>query len=695
MKKVVSRLAFVGLTLVINACSFAQQAKLAENYENVIHNIAKMVEVVHYKQPVYDNAFSSRLFNAYFEELDPSRLFFTQADKKLMGRFEYHLDEELRQAPPEFFLAMDTLYRSRVIEAKEMAQQILSSPLVLNGNDSFMPDRDSAQFPASVEEKRSVWRKYLTYQVLDRYDDMFEAADQDKQEKVIDTSMERKSREFIALIQNRYFDRLLGQAAEPENFSKYVNSIMHLLDPHSEYFLPVEKRSFQEDLTGIYYGIGAVLQDAGGKISISELMIGGPAWKSGQVEKGDVIVAVAQEGDTAHNVEGLAMPEVIKQTRGKKESVVTITFRKADGKLKRVTLKRDALQLEDTFVRSAVIGDSVKIGYIYLPKFYTSFDDKNGRSCAADIAKEIVKLKKEQVKGIVIDVRDNGGGSLGEVIRMVGLFIKEGPVVQVKSRDKEPEVAKVEGKEVVYSGPLVILVNELSASASEIFAAAIQDYHRGVIVGSPSTFGKGTVQRGFRVPGSSWSDMENDLGSVHLTLQKYYRINGGATQLKGISPDVVLPGLYESYKLNEKYYASALPWDEIRSAGYTPVSDTGFVSVVRNKSVERQNHTLAFSNLRHNLDTLSWRTSVATSLNFEKFREQRNEVRKAMSAIRKNSQQTVMLKVANTAEDIQALNQREQFRRDNNNAWLKHLEKDLYLSEAICVMRDLIRMSNS
>ncbi|RYG27145.1 MAG: tail-specific protease, partial [Chitinophagaceae bacterium] len=315
-------------------------------------------------------------------------------------------------------------------------------------------------------------------------------------------------------------------------------------------------------------------------------------WRSGQIEKGDIIVSVAEEKQKPQTTEGLSMPEVIKLIRGKKGTVVVVGFKKADGTIKNVSLARDALQLEDTFVKSAVIEDSTKdgtnkLGYIYLPKFYTSFGDDNGRSCAFDVAAEVVKLKLENVKGIIIDVRDNGGGSLGEVIRMVGLFMKEGPVVQVKSRDKGAESDGVNNKSILYDGPLVVLVNEYSASASEIFAAAIQDYKRGIIVGSANTYGKGTVQRGFSVPGKDLRAKDIDLGTLHLTIQKYYRVSGGATQIKGVSPDIVLPGFNKLSHAQEKYNPSALPWDTIKQANYVPTADTSYFSVLKHKSEAR------------------------------------------------------------------------------------------------------------
>jgi carboxyl-terminal processing protease len=465
------------------------------------------------------------------------------------------------------------------------------------------------------------------------------------------------------------------------------------MDPHSGYFLPVDRREFQESLSGIYYGIGAVLQEGEGKVRISELMIGGPVWRSGQVDKGDVIVAVGEEKQKPQTTEGMSMSEVIKLIRGKKGTIVSVTFRKVDGSLKTLSIARDALQLEDTFVKSAVIDDSVKLGYIYLPKFYTSFGDPNGRSCAYDVARELIKLKLENVKGIVIDIRDNGGGSLGEVIRMVGFFMKTGPVVQVKARDSKAEADGVNNKTILYDGPLVVLVNEFSASASEIFAAAMQDYKRGIIVGSPSTYGKGTVQRGFSVPGKDPKAKDIDLGTLHLTIQKYYRVSGGATQIRGVSPDIVLPGFNQLSHAQEKYNPGALAWDTIGQAIYTPAADTNYISILKTRSDARIKTDQNYNSLSNNIDWLE-KTGDVYSLDLRKFREERKKITDAIREVRKSSELKTEMKVHNTKEDADAIAAKEEFRQENNRYWINSLKKDLYLGEAVSVLKDLLHTVN-
>lgn len=668
----------------------AQKTKVAENYDAILHNIGKMIEIIHYQPKTVDDNFSRTVFKTYFETLDPGKFVFLQSDIETLKKYETSLDDELKTRPAEFFKVVNAVYRTRIAETEQLTEETLKKPYSFDKDDRYLADRDSVEFPASQNDKKELWKKYLGYQVLTNYNEMLTDKQADSLGRKIDTASERKAREYVLRVQKRNFKKLLDNATEEESFSNFVNSIVHQMDPHSNYFLPVDRRGFQEDLSGIYYGIGAVLDETGGKVKVNELMIGGPAWRSGQVEKGDVIIAVAEQNQKAQSTEGLSMEETIRMIRGKKGSFVTITFRKLDGGEKKILLARDALQLEDTFVKSAIIDDSVKIGYIYLPKFYTSFGDNNGRSCAFDVARELIKLKRENVKGVIVDIRDNGGGSLGEVIRMVGLFMKEGPVVQVKGRDTDAEADGVNNQNILYDGPLVVLVNELSASASEIFAAAMQDYKRGVIVGSSSTYGKGTVQRPFSVPGKDLKPSETDLGTLHLTIQKYYRVNGGATQLKGIVPDVILPGFYQFYHIQEKYNSSALPWDEIRKANYKTSADTAYLGVVRSKSENRQKAGETYTTLYKNIDMLT-NTGNSYSLDFVKFRAEKKKLQEAIREVRASGSLKTEMNIANTKEDEIEIGKKEQFRQENNKIWLRNLKKDFYLSEAIFVMKDLLQ----
>jgi carboxyl-terminal processing protease len=691
IKRLIRPVLLLAISIITVESVSAQKDKVQENTDLVFHNTAKMLQAIHFSPQAWTDSFSYKIFTSYLDELDPGKRFFLDQDVTTLAPYEFQLDDELKGKEISFYKKVNELYVERLKETSKLIDDILKQPFTFNGNDSYSPPKN-VPYATSAAEQKNRWTNYLKYQVLNQYEEWLQQRLKDSTIEKDDSKLEARARTNVARVEKRVIDNLLKLTTDEEAFNLYVNNIINLYDPHSGYFLPVDRREFQESLSGIYYGIGALLQEQTGKVSIKELMIGGPAWKSGTVESGDVIVKVKQEGsDTAVNVEGSAMSDVVKLTRGSKGTFVTITFRKADGTLKDVTLKRDALQLEDTFVKSAVIGnDNDKIGYISFPKFYTAFDE-NGRSSAADMAKEIANLKKENVKGIVVDIRNNGGGSLGEVINMVGLFVKNGPVVQVKSSRSKPEVNGVQNPTVAWDGPLVVLVNELSASASEIFAGAIQDYKRGIIMGSSSTYGKGTVQRSFGVPLNlqKYPDTTNDLGTLHVTLQKYYRITGEATQLKGVQSDIVIPGIYEPYKMQEKDQTTALAWDKIESANFNKYEKAAVVEKVINEEASKLADDTTIVALKKDIRWLGARNDNY-SLNLKQFTAQKKELRDHMAQIRNRINAPQKINILNINSVQQALPTQEQFRQESNKAWLNSLKNDLYLSKAIGVMKDYI-----
>lgn len=683
------------LVIGLSCTSLAQKSKVTENVDLVFHNTADMLQQIHYAPKKLDDKFSVQVFTAYLQQLDPGKRFFLKEDLHRFKKYELQLDDEMKGKVVHFYKVVNTTFKQRLKESEAMMEELLKQPFKFTTQEIYNTNTDKLDYCKSADDLKNRWRNYLKYQVLGQYEDLLDIHQRDSANKQTEAQIEEKARQTILRIEKRNIDNLYKLTTDEEAFNTYVNSITNLYDPHSNYFLPVDRREFQESLSGVYYGIGALLADMQGKIGIGELMIGGPAWKSGQVDKGDVIVKVTQQGGKPVDVAGFTMSEVIKLTRGQQGTTVTITFRKTDGSLKDVTLKRAALQLEDTFVKSAIIEDSVKLGYISFPKFYTDFGDANGRSCAVDMARELTRLQQENVKGIIIDIRDNIGGSLGEVINMIGLFIKEGPVVQVKGPVGEPYVSRVKGKDVLYDGPLVVLVNEMSASAAEIFAAAIQDYHRGIIVGSSSTYGKGSVQRPFGIGDNRLSNSVNtDLGTLHVTLQKYYRITGAATQLKGIEPDIKLPGIYEPYKIQEKNNPTALAWDTIQAVPFTAMDEQGTIPKVVAHSGGRMQHDSVLQALTKNLHWMQNRSGIY-ALQLDKYRTAEKELQTKVGEIRKQLVSAKPMGVKNTTDMEDALKNKEQFKNDTNKAWINSLKRDLFLSEAVYVMYDYLRLKTS
>ncbi len=482
---------------------------------------------------------------------------------------------------------------------------------------------------------------------------------------------------------------------DDDKFHLFVNAITNTMDPHTEFFPPVEKRYFDEEMSGRFFGIGASLQYDDGNIKISSVLTGSPAWKSGEIQAGDIILKVAQGSEEPVELTGYVVTDAVKIIRGKKGTEVKLTLKKQDGTIKVVSLIRDEIIQDDTFARSAIVNNNgSKIGYIFLPEFYADFDRPNGNRSFVDVAKEVTKLKEEKVDGIIIDLRNNGGGSLYDVVQMAGLFIEEGPIVQVKDRDNKPTVLKDKDRNVLYTGPLAVMVNEFSASASEIFAAAIQDYNRGVVIGSTSTYGKGTVQRNIGLDTENGFSMTNsDLGTVKLTLQKFYRINGGSTQLKGVTPDIILPDNLEHLKIREKDDDDALPWDEIAKASYSPWSAGYDLKRIQQLSAERLQNDNTFQLIKENTEWLSKQNNKYYSLNIDKYRESQKAIRTTVKQLESLLKLKNELDVSPLPKEVNKWAE-DKSKQERFEQWIKDRQKDIYLDQAVKVMNDIISQQN-
>jgi carboxyl-terminal processing protease len=448
-------------------------------------------------------------------------------------------------------------------------------------------------------------------------------------------------------------------------------------------------------MSGRYGGIGAGLREDDGNIKIISLTSGSPAWKSGEIAVGDVLVSVGQAVGEPVDVTGLTTSDCVKLIRGKVGTDVRITVRKTDGAIKTIKLNRQELKLEDTFLKSSIIKtNDQKIGFIYLPEFYADFERPGGARCSQDVAAEIAKFKKEGVNGIIMDFRNNGGGSLYDVVQMAGFFIEDGPIVQVKDREGSIQTQKDRDKEVLWDGPLAVMVNEFSASASEIFAAAIQDYGRGVIIGSTSTFGKGTVQR--QIPlnfeGNKLLDTD-EYGSIKVTLQKFYRISGGSTQLKGVTPDIVLPDTYEYLKYREKDDKSALSWDEISRAGFSGWKNSVNIPSLKTGSNARVETSPIFSQIKSQTEWLGKEIDQDYSLKLDVFREEQKKIKDAGKKIEALLKNADSLNVVFMDQDFQKY-MGEKDKADRNGNFLKALKTDVYVAETVKVIQDMIKENN-
>ena len=682
-------------------------------HRKLLSTIGHLLESEHYNPRKIDDQFSAEVFDAYLKVLDPEKNIFLQSDINELAVYKKTIDDEIHGSKIEFEPAAIKIFDRRYKESKLLADSILNTSFDFNIDDSIKLDAESIAYPVSQQEKYNRWYKIIKYKTLERYATLIEERDTRKKisnkpattnevskhasadtskikepakfEFKSDALLEVDARNAVSKSYHKRFEQQDKTFNEEKKFDLFLNAITGLMDPHTDYFAPVEKRSFTEQMSGIIYGIGAQLGGDDNGVKIASIQPGGPAWKSGQLVVNDVIIKIAQGDQEPIDIAGYEVTDAVKLIRGDLGTEVRLTVKKPDGSIKIVVLKREKIVLDEGYARSAVITKgNEKIGYILLPDFYADFEREDGHRCSNDVAAEIKKLKAENVNGIIIDVRYNGGGSLYEVVQMVGLFIDKGPVVQIRDKEGRSQILADETPGTLYDGPLVVMVNEFSASASEIFAGAIQDYKRGLIVGSTSTYGKGTVQRNvaFGKPLDSLG-IQTEYGAVKLTFQKFYRVTGSSTQKKGVESDVVLPDEYEFLKYREKDNPAALSWDVIQKAKfqqYVTPYDIDKIAANAKQKIESDTNTIKF---KQNLKWVSSQMEHPVYLKLDKYLQYKKQVQSVLKQNEnilklKDPMQVVSLK----ADHDKFYNNPDKTKQDRYQAWLKLVAKDNDINES-------------
>jgi carboxyl-terminal processing protease len=696
---------FFATLVLVGSLIFAFKSNSDETpdirHRKLLSAVGSLLEREHYDPRKVDDQFSKEVFDNYLKSLDPEKNLFLQEDIDALKKYQITIDDEIHGAKIEFQPAVSKLYDIRYKEVKQIADSIFKQPFSFNIDDSVYVDADSLAFPKNKNARYERWYKLIKYKTIEKYVSLIEEREAQEKKKNTDTSktaaskyefksdaaLEIDARNAVAKSYRKKFESLDKTYNDEKRFDAFLNAITSLMDPHTDYFAPVEKRSFTEQMSGVIFGIGAQLAADDNGVKIASITPGGPAWKSGQLVMNDVITKIAQGDQEPVDIAGYEVTDAVKLIRGDLGTEVRLTVKKLDGTVKVVALRREKIVLDEGYARSAVITRGAdKIGYIMLPDFYAGFDYEDGARCSKDVAAEVEKLKAEKVKSIIIDVRYNGGGSLYEVVQMVGLFINKGPVVQIRDKEGRSQVLADETPGTIYDGPLVVMVNEFSASASEIFAAAIQDYKRGIIIGSTSTYGKGTVQRNvaFGRPLDSLG-IQTEYGAVKLTFQKFYRINGSSTQRKGVASDIVLPDEYEFFKYREKDNPSALAWDQIQSSKYQPWVGAYNIDAIKQamqlkQQKELDSNTIKFNN---NLQFIVSKMNAPVYLKMEKYLA----YKKQMQAIMKENENILKLKdtmqVASTKADFNKFyNNPDKPKQDRYQAWLKLVAKDKQIYES-------------
>jgi carboxyl-terminal processing protease len=698
LKFVIPAVLIAGAAGVLAFVTLKKDSPPSDKDELIVNMVGQVLEKWHYEPKKIDDSFSKEVFDKYIDNLDGEKKFFISPDIDYLKRYETSIDDEIKgQESLGFLNDADSILDIRLKQAEKIYPAILEKPFNFNENDSIQLSRDKLNFPADSAALREVWYKMLKYRTLTKLTEL-----QKEQEQAVDTAsikkenitqLETDARKQVKKIYDLYFDRLRSHFTEKERFSAFMNAITGSMDPHTNYFSPLDKRYFDEQMSGTFYGIGALLRQDEDKVKIENIVTGGPAWKEGQLKAGDIILKVGQGDEQPVDMTGFTTEDAVKLIRGSKGTMVKLTVKHLDGTVETIAITRGEVKIEDTFARSYLINnDKHKIGYIVLPEFYFNKSGVTGPgSSAFDVGQEIKKLKAVGVEGIILDLRFNGGGSLSDAIDMAGLFVPKGPVVQVRSRDGDVNVLQDHFPDVAYKGPLAIMVNEYSASASEILAAAMQDYKRAVIIGSTETYGKGTVQRMVDLSDllpQSQKKVFGPLGALKLTIQKFYRISGGSTQLKGVSSDIVLPDPY--YDIAERTDKDALPWDQIKKADYAEWTDPANVDYLRKRSEVRLENDQAFKMIDANIAVLKRiNDEKKMPLNLNQYIALQDANDSALKKVDEVKKLIKPLNISNLNVDISSINT-DSIKAGRNRELLKAYRTDPYLNEATRVMEDMI-----
>ncbi|MFL2620351.1 MAG: carboxy terminal-processing peptidase [Flavobacteriaceae bacterium] len=662
----------------------------------VIQLITYVLDQAHYLDKEINDEFSEKVFNTFLENLDPFKRYFYSSDIEDFSAYKYSIDDAFKNPNLEFFDLVYERYSKRMSESEEIFKEILSQPFDFSKDEVCECDFEVLDYVKTKDELYDRWRKLLKIYVIENYHDEIKL-DLKKQEEDIEfnprtlAEIEKETRDALSVTMNDNYRFITQEIQRGDWLSVYINSFVSQYDPNTSYLDPESKDRFDVDMSGNYAGIGARLQKKIDKVEITEVISGGPAWRDNILEKGDAILKVRQDDENeAVSILEMRLSEAVKLIKGDKGTKVHLTIKKVDGSINEVTVKRDIVLLEETYIKSSIVekGDNF-YGVINIPKFYIDFDNQSNRDAAKDLRTEISRLKEEGVKGLVIDLRNNGGGALKTVVDMAGMFIKSGPVVQVKYFDKEKQVLSDRDRSILWTGPLVILVNEGSASASEILAAAMQDYKRAIIIGGNQTWGKGTVQNVFPLNRMVRGNTNGDLGALRYTTQKYYRINGGSVQLEGVKSDINVPYRYKYLDFGEKDSENPLQWDEIDDVDYTKWQSNFDFEEAIEKSKIRMTDNEYLNLVEENAKWIkSIRDDKVINLNYEKFKEELENNSLKTEKFKSLNDYSLDYKFQSLPYELDLI-KKDSVLGIKRERWHKSLNKDFYIDEALNVLSDL------
>ena len=674
------------------SCSFT--TKTFDNPDKdklLMQLVTYLLEEGHFQPKDFNDSFSEDVYSRFLKTIDPYKQYFYKSDVKEFEAFKTLLDDQIKNYDLSFFNLVHNRLTQRIEESKAVYTDVLGRPFNYDLDEVYQSDAENLEYVSSKKELSNRWRKQLKFSTLTDYHDMLSDADNDNKSNADIEEEARKSTLKSLEEVSVYFDDM----RRDDWLAMYINAISESFDPHTYYFAPQFKDRFDAEMSGKYEGIGARLQKKMDKISITELISGGSAWRQNKLQVGDIILKVRQEDeDEAVSIVGMRLDDAVKLIKGPKGTNVILTLKRVDGTIEDLSIPRDEIELEETYAKSSIVKKSkYKFGVINLPKFYIDFEDVNSRNSTTDVKREIERLKDEGVDGLVLDLRNNGGGSLKTAVEIGGLFIKEGPIVQVRSTGEDRQVLKDRDPSVSWDGPLVILVNEFSASASEILAAAMQDYKRAIVIGSKQTYGKGTVQNVIDLNRMIRNNTNGDMGAFKFTTQKYYRINGGSTQLEGVKSDVVVPDRYSYIDLGEKDQDNPLSWDEIEPASYELWKSSIDYETTVQKSKERMISSAEIKLIDENARWIKdARSKDVYSLKYSEYVAELKKNEKESERFDALSDYTTNLSFESLAYE-KPIMANDSVLRIKRERWHESLSKDIYMDEALNVLTDLNKLS--
>ena len=714
---------WVSLFLVLfSVNAYSQSAKDPKDprKEKLIGNILKnALETYHYKGMKINDEVSQKAFLQYLKKIDGSKQFLTKGDIKELEAYQFMMDDEMVSGDYALINKGLAIIKKRIAQAEVLRKELFKKQFDFSSNETIELDPEKRDWVSDETKLKDNWTIVFKQATLSKYlsliDEQSDKALPPKpgrkapttkkpkvEKKLTDAQMRAKAHDSVSKRFQKIFERL-GTQDRDDQLENFYNSVAAVYDPHTTYFPAKKKEDFDIDITGKLEGIGAVLQEDGSFIKVVQIVPGGPAWRGKDLETDDVILSVAQGNKESVDLTDMKVDDAVRYIRGKKGTEVRLTIKKVDGTRKIISIIRDEIEVAASFAKSSVLqhkDSDARVGYIQLPKFYRDFENSQ-LNCTDDVRKEIERLKKAKVDAIILDLRNNGGGALEDARLMSGLFIEKGPIVQVKNHTGQIEVLEDDDPSVSYDGPLVVLQNRFSASASEILAGAMQDYGRAVIVGGDFSHGKGTVQAVLDLNrGPLLSIFGPTMGALKVTIQKFYRVTGASTQYKGITPDVVLPDIFSYVESREKDLEYSLPWDQIQPKPFVKWNKFSYnIADLKQKSAARVKANPAFAKINRNVEYLNKKKKeTIASLNLKKVQDEDVATKKISEELKLEDEDKNLLVTSfedslKAHENIRAVDMKKWSKdfEQRKEEWIKTLRQDTVLGESVLIATDIVK----